>query len=195
MDDNNDKRFGDLIRERFAALPQVVQNAITSADVQKHLRSLAEKHKLHLDQWETLENEVHMTLLGIKPSDQLVDNIQSEVGVDNTVARSLAADISNEVFEPIRAELERQLDHPEAKAEATSGVEDMGAQVLATHEDAPAAPAAPVVQATPVVPATPPAAQNTVKVERASLSATYAPKVASHERRTIEGDPYREQLI
>lgn len=181
------------MQERFKQLPPVVQAAITSADVQKHLRELADSHQLHLDQWTLLENEVMLALLGFEPVGDLGKNIQSEVGVTSEVAQSLAADISTIVFGPIRQELERQLDHPNAIAAATTAVEDVRTQTLASEH---AAPVVPAPAPTPVVPATPPSAPAvTSKVERAPLSTTYAPSQPSHERKAIEGDPYREQLV
>ncbi len=174
------------MQERFKQLPKVVQDAITSADVEQHLRTLADNHKLHLDQWATLENEVMLALLGFQPVTDLVKNIEKEVGVDSATAVALASDISTVVFTPIRGELERLLDHPAAEATATSGVEDVRTQILSQREAAPM----PVVQA-----ATPPPTAPIQKVERTPLSGTYAPSIASHERKTVEGDPYREQVL
>lgn len=168
--------------ERFSKLPPVVQKAITSADVEKRLRQLADTHKLHIDQWDLLENEVMLALLGFEPIEDLPGNIQSEVGLDPAAAARLAGDISKMVFEPIRSELERTLDHPEVQATAVSNVDAVRSQMLAG------------AASTPVAPATPPAAPNTVKVERAPLPSSYSAAAKSHERRTIEGDPYREQL-
>ena len=51
------------IGEQFKKLPKVVQDAILSADVEMHMRELADKHKLHFDQWSALENEVMFALL------------------------------------------------------------------------------------------------------------------------------------
>src|SRR3989344_1469422 len=119
------------LQARFALLPKVVQDAITSADVEKRLRVLADTHKLHLDQWETLENEVMLALLGFSPTEELVENIKTEVGVPENVAQELAGDISKVIFEPIRQELERELEHPEARAEKMSGVETAREQMLA----------------------------------------------------------------
>lgn len=175
------------MQERFAQLPKVVQDAITSADVQKHLRELADTHKLHLDQWTTLENEVMLTLLGFEKIETLTENIQREVNVDAPTAAAIATDISKIVFEPIRGELERQLDHPDAVAAATSNVDTVRNQVLAQEKTAEKA------TAVPVVPATPPQNAPIAKVERAPISSAYA-STASHERKTIEGDPYREQI-
>jgi hypothetical protein len=181
------------LKERFEQLPKVVQDAITSADVEKRMRALAETNKLHLDQWESLENEVQLTLMGVQPIEDLQKNIKSEVGVSDEVAASLTADISKIVFEPIREELERQLEHPEAKAESLTNVEAAGRQEIAKAADtAPAAAAAPVVQTPAVMPATPGADTPTEKSVRAPISETYKPGEASSERKTVHDDPYRE---
>jgi len=171
------------LKERFAQLPKVVQNAITSADVRKRMRELADTHKLHLDQWETLENEVMMTLFGVLPIDELRANIQKEVGVPEEIAKELTENISKIVFEPIREELERELEHPDAKAAAVSGVEGMRTQALASE----AIPAAP-----PVLPATPPAESPAGKIARAPVSESYKAGETSAARKSVHDDPYRE---
>jgi len=174
MDSETD--YEKLIADRMAELPQVVQDAITSADVAKRLRELATTHLLHLDQWESLENEVRMTLLGINDSADLEKNIAKKVGVTAEVAQSLTDDISTVIFEPIREELERQLDHPDAQAKVESDIDRMTAQVLAP-------PPAPISSA-PTAPET--------KVERAPLSDTYKTGEMSTARKDVHNDPYRE---
>lgn len=192
--------------DRFKSLPQVVQQAITSANVQRHLRELADTHKLHLDQWQLLENEVMLTLLGFERVEQLENNIQHEVNVPAEEAHELAASISATVFEPIRGELERALEHPEAEAAKVSDVESMRSEILAdsvegtpTEAQKPstepvAAPATPA-SASPATPVAPPIPVPIVpKVERAPASSSYAAQVPSVTRKSIEGDPYREQV-
>jgi len=172
--------------EHFKALPKVVQDAITSADVQKHMRELADSHKLHLDQWQSLENEVMLTLMGLQPITELQSSLQSEVGLAPDIAASLAGDISKIVFEPIRGELERALDNPQAKDEQLSGVEMAGKQALAQEKAAAGAPPA------TVAPATPPAAPNTDKATRAPISESYKAGETSTQRKSVHDDPYRE---
>ncbi|MEK7509608.1 MAG: hypothetical protein AAB605_02745 [Patescibacteria group bacterium] len=181
-----------LIKERFSKLPKVVQDAITSTDVQKRLRQLADTHKLHVDQWESLENEVMLTLLGIEAVENFEKNLMREVGVTLDIAHALAESINSTVFEPIRAELERQLEHPEAKAETVSGVEAARTQILGggTQEALPATVQQPLPP--PVVPATPPAPPPEVTVARAPASGAYKPGEASIERKSVVDDPYRE---
>lgn len=185
---------------RFAELPKVVQDAITSADVQKHMRDLAEGHKLHVDQWQVLENNVMLTLLGFQPVAELPTRLEKSLSVTAEVAAELAQSISDIVFKPIRGEMERSLSHPSAVQVAMSTVEQMraealqkeGSQTAPASTDAAPAPAAPT-QVSAVAPATPPAPAPETKAVRAQIPQTYAGS-ASHERKSIEGDPYREQL-
>jgi hypothetical protein len=204
-----------LIGERIASLPAPVRNAIESAELEQHLRGLAEKHKLHFDQWDSLEQEVMLTLLGVHPIEELEINMVSEVGISLDLARTLATDINSMIFEPIRQELERQLEHPEAREKEVSGVEAARQQQLQTStvaEPAPTAvpmtsppatttlaptpptPPAPAPVAPAVTPATPPSPVPDVKVTRPSESTAYRPGEASHERKSVTDDPYREPV-
>lgn len=205
-----------FLTERFKELPKAVQNAILSADISKHLQELANTHQLHLDQWGVLEREVQLTLLGLQPLAELAQNLAEELKMPLEQTIPLAQDISTGVFEPIREELERQLEHPEAKEAQLSVVEAAREQALAAAApenasatemprtipvqsaslSAEAAPATVPDAAQPVVvpaPAAPTAAP--APIERASVvSASYGTGGASHERRDVEGDPYREQI-
>ncbi|MBI5644676.1 hypothetical protein HY970_01105 [Candidatus Kaiserbacteria bacterium] len=180
-------KLQEKLDDRFKQLPLVVQNAITSADVEKRLRELAETHKLHLDQWGALENEVMLALLGFQRAEDLAKNIASEVGITAEIAQALAGDISKVVFEPVRAELERELDHPEAQATAQTSVESARTQILAQSSSSD------VPKASAIIPATPPQPKPEGKAIRVPVEGYE--NVASHARKTIDGDPYREQLV
>ena len=166
------------------SLPKIVQDAITSADIEKNLRALSDTQKLHLDQWQTLENEVMLTLLGLQQIESLEKNIKNEVGVTAEIAHGLAENINKIVFEPIRQELERQLEHPEAKEKEVSGVEAAKNAALASAEAPPAPPA--------VKPATPPSPAPDIKITRPSESTAYKPGETSAVRAAVHDDPYRE---
>lgn len=159
------------LAERFATLPSVVQDAITSADVQESLRSLAKTHKLHIDAWQLLENNVLLTLLGFQQTSDLASHLTTDLKLSPEAAQALANDISKIVFEPIRSVMEEKLDHPSTQ-KATS-----------SQAQAP----------TPITPATPPPPKGEETAQRAAIPSSYH-STASHERRSIEGDPYREQI-
>lgn len=189
-----------LIRERLASLPLVVRQAIASSDVEGHLRTLANTHKLHLDQWEILENQVMLALLGIRRAEEMEEHISQEVGVSIEIAKVLAEDINIHIFEPIREELERQLEHPAAEEKVVSDIQAAGEQQLqgareqseSNHEDTPSqtVEASPAPSMTP--PGTPPAPKTDVKVTRPSESTAYKPGETSAARATVHDDPYRE---
>ena len=197
MNTNPSDEVQQAIKARLAELPQVVQDAIASADVEKRMRALAESYKLHLDQWNKLENEVTLTLLGFLPASELPKNIQNEVGVSEEIAAQLAVSVNEIVFEPIRQELERQLESPEAKEKELTGAEAARAQILgqsASSDEAHPAADSSVRSNLTVnpVPSTPAAAPPTEKAVRAPLSSAYTARQPSTERKIIEGDPYRE---
>jgi len=192
--ESEEKELDHKLQERFAQLPKVVQDAITSADVEKRLRTLADTHKLHLDQWEILENEVMLALLGFSAVEELAESIKTEVNVPENTAQQLASDISTVVFEPIRQELERELEHPEAKTANISDVEAARTQVLekaiTSNEAIVSNPSEPIRPS--VVPGTPPGSPPETKVERGPASGAYKPGETSIARKAVEDDPYRE---
>lgn len=169
----------DAIQERFKQLPKVVQDAITSSDIEKHMRELADKQKLHVDQWQSLENQVMLALLGFNRVEDMEKNLEKAVGVDAAVAHELALNINTIVFEPVRQELERQLQHPQAQAAVVSGTE--AARTEALKQEAAATPAP-----------TPAAPKPETTVARAPASGAYVPGEASTQRKSIVDDPYRE---
>lgn len=209
--------FEKKLQERFALLPKVVQDAIKSSDIEKHLRELADTHKLHLDQWERLENEVMLALMGFQPIEELRNNIQRNVNVSTEIAGAFAEDISRVVFEPIREELERMLGHPQAKTEVLSDVEAARKQVLANQPTANVASSdelrassrstfasdlsgdssrsPQLVARSSVAPGTPPQPPPTAKTERGPASGAYKPGASSMERKDVHDDPYRESPI
>ncbi|RJQ33456.1 hypothetical protein C4568_04725 [Candidatus Parcubacteria bacterium] len=179
-----DQELRNKIAERFKELPSVVQEVILSANIEEHMRSLAEQHQLHFDQWNILENEVMLALLGLESTEDLAENIEHEVGVPTEVAHKLAEDISQIVFEPIRADLEEALAVEHTEETPETPVERV---VAAEH------PLAQVVPAiAPILPGTPPPPPPEGKAVRAPISESYNAGQASQERRIVEGDPYRE---
>ena len=178
MDNLDEKQ----IQDHFVQLPKVVRDAITSADIEKHLREIADTYKLHLDQWNLLENQVMLTLMGLQRAENLKANIMKNVGVEDSVAGALSQEISRVVFDPVRSEMERQLEHPDAQAKTETGVEQMTAQALSAREAAAPAPA----------PITPVSTAPENKSVRAPISEVYKPGETSSARKDIVNDPYRE---
>ena len=174
-----------MFTERFELLPPAVQEAIKSADLEKRLRALADTHKLHLDQWELLENEVKLALYGFEDAGNLPQNLESEVGMERGEAVALAESINQIVFEPIREQLELELAHPEAKDAQQDVIEQIRRAAIAEEKR---------VMPPAVAPATPPTPAPAGTAQREPLSGSYHTAQPSTARASVEGDPYREQV-
>lgn len=96
----------EVYKDAFNALPKIVQDAINSSDLTGKMRKLAEKHKLHLDKWSILEDEITFALFGITPPENLVGNIQKELGISMEEAIAINNDAVEIIFEPIRLQLQ-----------------------------------------------------------------------------------------
>lgn len=206
MDDQSTK----LIAEHMGELPSLVQTAITRADVPAKMRELASAHKLHVDQWEGLKREVMFTLVGITEPDDLTSALEEHVGLSAQDADDLVGMVDQQIFIPIREELEHALLHPSAREEQVTDVEAMRRQILSEEHVAPSAQTQPTdekaeaasgaaqesvlmpQQAATIVPATPPQPVPTGKVERTPISTSYNGRLPSTERKEAAGDPYRE---
>ena len=161
-----------ILEEHFKALPAPVQNAILSADVEKHLRELASKHKLHFDQWISLENEVMMALLGIQPVEKLGQNIAEEAEISPELGEQIADDAFEIVFEPIRKKLEQELDNPNAGEPETSPAGQARQAAIAEAKETDE-----------------PTQQAPKEAPRSALNDSSA------KRKAIVGDPYRESVV
>lgn len=190
-----------IIEEQFRLLPAPVQRAITSAEMDEKFRVLAQKYGLHYDQWDKLENQIMLTVLGLAEADEMVNEVVKQTGLEKTRAETIVNDVAVTIFKPIREQLERELEHPEAKTREESGVEAARTSVLAGNvaEITPTAPGSAQAPAPtsaslppPVTAATPPPPPPTEKAIRMPASGAYKPGEASHTRKDVHDDPYRE---
>lgn len=189
------------LKERFDLLPKVVQDAITSAEVEEHLRKLSRTHQLHLDQWQELETEVMLTLMGIKPIGALAANIKNMVRVDDVTARALAQSISEIVFAPIRAELDAALAKFGARRDAAGEPildlsDDIQKSVRSPNSSfqEPALPAAPpLAEHIDLAPGTPPSAviQGTQSTQTTTQASTPPPK---QETQPLDDEALAQEL-
>ncbi|MDO8481897.1 MAG: hypothetical protein Q7S75_02340 [bacterium] len=200
--EKDDASIEDELKKRFLQLPQPLRKAIISADIEDKLHKLSESHKLHLDQWQKLENEVMLALLGFQQVEKLEENIKNEVGVSAEIASALAGDIADTIFLPIREELERELGPAPEKEEGESAVDEVRkvSESQAITEAVPAGGQSQLLAANSantllLLPATPPPPPKTEKSVRAPIAESYTSQIPSHERKAIEGDPYREAIV
>ena len=105
-----EEQLPSIVQQRIDELPESVQQAIADAEVEKKLRALSAKYKLHLDQWVLLEDEIMMTLLDLQEAEDMTRNIAKKVGVERELAQQIVNDIAIQVFQPIHKQLRGELD-------------------------------------------------------------------------------------
>lgn len=167
----------EQLAERFESLPKSVQDAVTSADVEKKLRALSQKHKLHLDQWVLLENEIMLTLLGIEEPENMSKNIEREVRVTPEVAQNIVNDIAVLIFAPIRESLQKGIPSETlARKTTTETVQSDSAGLILPNQELPQS------------------SQNEKRGPTDLNGPAYQTGTSSLERKNVQGDPYREPL-
>ena len=97
-----DVNIHTMIRERFAKLPEKLQQAITSAGVAEKLRMISQRYRLHLDQGQVLENETYIVLLGIDEAEKYEENLKRELKISPEDAGKIAHDVGEEIFLSVR---------------------------------------------------------------------------------------------
>jgi len=104
---DQDKNVLELIKEKFKQLPKELQEAITASDLPVKTKAIADKHSLMLDQLGMLQNEIFFVLIGTESSKDFVDNISAELNINDTKATSIASDVSEQIFNPVRTYLRK----------------------------------------------------------------------------------------
>lgn len=184
----------EQIKAHFEELPEVVQDAILDSNVPDALRDLYQSSNLHLDKWEILQRIVMSTLIGMSSTNALAETLKSELALDDEATKTLVEGLATKIFQPVRERLERNLGHPQAKDEELTDIEKVRQEALAAEKQGSATPPAPIPE-TPTVPGTPPPPKPDAKVVRGPASGAYKPGEASHERKGITDDPYREAVM
>lgn len=111
-----EKEYGGekKLDERFATLPQDVQEAILDSNYQKELYTIANESKLSIDQMGKLEKATNKILLGIEHPDKYASILASELALSNEQALEIASKVNERVLKNIREQLKS---HAEVHAE------------------------------------------------------------------------------
>ena len=116
MPDETDK----IIAEHMQVLPVYVKDAFKAAQPFEKIRAIAADFKLHIDQTETLEQEVLLVMLGLESPDTFIDETSKSFDLSEEDSRKLVDRISSELFMPIRDAMQR---YAEELAQKNSGEE------------------------------------------------------------------------
>ncbi|OGC80366.1 hypothetical protein A2943_01235 [Candidatus Adlerbacteria bacterium RIFCSPLOWO2_01_FULL_51_16] len=95
------------IEERLGELPEDVRLAILSADFEKKVQTVGAKYNLHIDQLEVLGDETMLIMLGFADPSTFAANIEKQVRVSTDQAHKIGAEITEQIFLPIRESMKK----------------------------------------------------------------------------------------
>lgn len=95
------------IQDQFASLPTDMQQVISSADTASLIQSIGAKHGLRIDAVGTLVEYSGLIMLGLIESDEFVNSLVRETGVNREQAANMAMDVDNQVFSQVRNSLRK----------------------------------------------------------------------------------------
>lgn len=112
-----DQEFENLIKERYAILPEDIKTAIKSLPLMAIMQEIASQNSLHIDQAGDLYNETLLVLLGVEGVGRFEKNLRDHLNIESSVSTRIAATINTRVFLTVRQSL-RLLQEAQEKLEA-----------------------------------------------------------------------------
>jgi hypothetical protein len=97
-----DEETAKMIKERFDALPKMVQDAILSSDYENSLLEIGKKYQLNVEQMGLLEQETTLTMMGLTATKDFETELTNELKIDKTKIAQIVADINEKIFFNIR---------------------------------------------------------------------------------------------
>ncbi len=89
------------------------------------LESIGEKYSLMIDQIGQLEIDARMVMIGNEKSDSFVDTIAKNLEIPREKAQSIATDINNEIFMPVRESIRKMQEGEITKEEKVPSMPPM----------------------------------------------------------------------
>jgi hypothetical protein len=99
MDEENTTK---IIKEKFDALPQMVQEVILSSDYQNTLVKIGQQYNFNVEQMGILERETTMAMMGLTPLKDFEKELTRELNIDREKGANIVKDINEKVFLRIR---------------------------------------------------------------------------------------------
>lgn len=94
------------IRRRFDTLPKPLKNAIANLEMGEIAEKLRQKYNIHVDQLGKIAEEITLTMVGLTRPSNFGQNIKNKTGLADDIVNLITYDLNQEIFFPIRQELE-----------------------------------------------------------------------------------------
>lgn len=109
-----------IIQEQMKRIPEDVATAIISVEYQSKLQEVVKRQHLMIDQAGKLEMETTLVMIGLEPITDYTANLQRELELTTMRAKEIAADVSENIFKPVRESLQKMSQTMEEDGEGDS---------------------------------------------------------------------------
>jgi len=93
--------------KRYKNLPPDLKDAMFSEEVTDKIMNISNKYGLYVDKMGDLGNEIGRVMLGLTHPKDFIKNLSERLGVDAEKAKSIAKDVNEQIFGPVRESLKK----------------------------------------------------------------------------------------
>ena len=109
----------ESVKQVMQTLPPVLRNYLASGKYSLVAKNLMTKYGLHIDQGTVLEREIMLLLMGIENPDEFANALKTDALISEDVMRSITTDVNQEIFVPLRKQMQNEATKPAASAQPT----------------------------------------------------------------------------
>lgn len=102
----------EQINERFQMLSPTVQDIILSVEIADAIKEITKKNDLHMDTAGLLNEEITYVIVGAEKSVNFVSNLKTKVHIPEDKVNSVAGDVNEKIFLPVREALKNAANKP-----------------------------------------------------------------------------------
>ncbi len=98
--------YKETIKERVEMLSPELRAFVLDENWRREAEKIGKKFNLDEEKYASLENEIFLVLLCFEPTDDFVENIKNELGLDTNIAEFIKEDAEKNIFNKIPEEKE-----------------------------------------------------------------------------------------
>jgi|TARA_Y100000310_G_scaffold112085_1_gene110513 predicted RNA-binding protein with RPS1 domain len=103
--------------EKYRMLPKDIKKAIHSLNINDIIKSITDRHRLHMDTTGILDDEIMYAIIGITKVSDFIKNIKAQTNLPDEKVNAIAKDVNEKIFLPIRKLMMELTQKSEIKAQ------------------------------------------------------------------------------
>ena len=123
----------EQIAQMYDNLPEDLKDAIFGLEMNEIVERIGRENQLNVEQVGDLANETGMVMLGVTHPNEFIANLMERLEVGKEKARSIAQEINEQIFKPVRDSLRKIHNMREEDEQKTETKHHQGPSLMAEH--------------------------------------------------------------